>query len=119
LRLLLSGNPPTIHRQHAAAKRRPVEREGADRHGTRFNDRLQAERALCLELTMELLKEADVLATMRAAILTAAAKYGLHGAMRWIHGQRLAMSESWDLASGAKWFLICRLVAKCYLFTCQ
>ena len=63
-------------------------REGADRRAARFDGRLLAERTLCLKLTLELPKEAEVLATMRAAIAAAAARHGLRGAVRWVHVQR-------------------------------
>jgi hypothetical protein len=67
-------------------------REGAERRAARFDGQLQEERTLCLRLTTELVKETDVLATMRAAISSAAARFGMHGAVRWVHVQRAAIT---------------------------
>jgi hypothetical protein len=63
-------------------------REGADRRAARFNGKLQEERTLCLKLTTELAKESGVLAAMRAAISAAAVRFGMYGAVRWVHVQR-------------------------------
>jgi hypothetical protein len=66
-------------------------REGAGRRATRFDGRLQAERTLCLKLTTELVKEAEVFATMRGAIAAAAKRHRMNGAVRWVHVQRSAI----------------------------
>jgi hypothetical protein len=63
-------------------------REGGERRSRSFDGRLQAERTLCLKLTCELAKEADVLCAMRSAIAMAASKHDLRGAIRWVHVQR-------------------------------
>jgi hypothetical protein len=63
-------------------------RSGADRRAARFHGQLQAERTLCLRLTTELAKEADVLEAMRNAIAAAVESHGLRDSIRWIHVQR-------------------------------
>jgi len=67
-------------------------REGAERRAARFDGTLQEERTLCLKLTTELAKEAEVLAAMRSAISGAAARFGMQGAVRWVHVQRSAIT---------------------------
>lgn len=66
-------------------------REGAEVRAARFEGRLQAERTLCLRLTCEVAKEAEVAAAMRAAISVATRAYGLSGRVRWVHVQRHAI----------------------------
>lgn len=63
-------------------------REGADRRAARFHGKLQSEHSLCLKLTTELAREAEVLKAMRLAITAAVVDCGLRGAIRWVHVQR-------------------------------
>jgi hypothetical protein len=67
-------------------------RQGAERRAARFDGQLQTERTLCLRLTTELAKEAEVLARMRAAISQAAVRFAMRGAVRWVHVQRAAIT---------------------------
>jgi hypothetical protein len=65
-------------------------RDGTDRRAARFDGKLQAERTLCIQLTTELSKEAEVLSAMREVFATQARFRALN--MRWVHVQRHAIT---------------------------
>jgi hypothetical protein len=66
-------------------------REGSDRHAASFRGPLQTEQTLCLKLTTEFAKEAQVLALMRKAIANQAIEHDLFGLINWVHVQRHAI----------------------------
>jgi hypothetical protein len=67
-------------------------RAGSDRRAQRFDGEQMQERTLCVRLTTELAKEAEVLRSMRQAITRAAVAHGMLDVVQWVHVQRHAIT---------------------------